>query len=241
MVTLLYSIAKRYMYLLGVAAIAVLLIGCTSNSTSSQTKATTPTPTATLAPTPTSTPAAQVLYQANWSHGLGDWKSEGPWKAVGGNLQIDATGDFSLTAPYTSTVSNYAIELRFRITNVTVSGGGLSITVDHIAGKDGYMAGILRLLGPGPHVSSAHPECLATIDPFSSMDPNTEQVHDCEPYNFWHVLRTEVHGSAVLFYMDDVRSSYASSTVTSHLSGGPIHISGSKANIEISSFRVLTL
>jgi hypothetical protein len=186
-------------------------------------------------------PSGQMLYQADWSKGLSDWQSSGPWNVVGGQLQIDTTSDFALTVPYKPAIANYAIEVRLRIVSVPVSGGSFTITADRLTGKDGYQAGILHLLAPGYHVNSAHPQCQVLIEPLDSMQPNSEQLHDCELGTDWLLFRVSVRGPHVDFYINDVRSSYATSEVTDQLSNGPIRLAGSKAHLEISDVRVLTL
>ena len=155
-------------------------------------------------------------------------------------LQSDlSTNDF-LTVPYMLTVANYAVEVRFQIVNVPVSGGYFTVTADRAKAKDGYSAGIIGFLGPGPHSQFANPEVNSYLDPLSDMD-NGDVIADYEPGSSWHTYRIEVQGPQVSFFIDDLRKSYATSTQTNFLSNGPIHLKASKAIINISSVQIVAV
>src|SRR5207237_5260792 len=110
-----------------------------------------------------------LLYQSDWTHGLAGWQASSGWKVTQGVLQSNLSNN-SLTLPYMLRVTDYAIEVRFQIVSVPQHGGEFVITADRTQGKDGYTAGILGLLGPGPHSQFANPEVQVYLNPIDAME-----------------------------------------------------------------------
>jgi hypothetical protein len=66
-------------------------------------------------------------------------------------------------------------------------------------------------------------------------------IADYEPGSTWHTYRIEVQGPAVSFFIDGLRKSFAVSSKTNFLSGGPIHFKAAKAIIRLDSIRMFAL
>lgn len=230
---------NKLLHVLFLSATLLLLAACSSSTTTTPGK----TPTSTLAATPTAKPSTlpsgTVLYQADSSR-LNSWHGTTGWKMVHGFLQSDLSNDNVLTSPYVPTAPNYAVEVHFQIVNVPQSGGYFVVTAEQVAGKDGYTAGILDLLGPGPHSQFANPEVNSYIIPISAMD-SPSVVADYEPGTGWHTYRIEVDGPVVSFFIDGLRKSFAASSQTNFLSGGPVQFKAAQAIIRMDSIRMLVL
>jgi 3-keto-disaccharide hydrolase len=215
----------------------ISLLACSAGNTTQKTSVSPSTP---AHPTPTTLPKGTLLYQSDWSHGLAGWRGSTGWKLAQGFLQSDLSNDNSITSPYMPAVPNYAIEVRFQIVSVPQNGGSFVIMADKAHGKDGYTAGILNLLGPGPHSEFANPQVQVYLDPLSSMDSSME-VYDYEPGFSWHTYRVEVQGPRVDFFIDGLRKSSAYSTQTDFLSNGPIRLRTAMAIVRVSSVRMTAL
>lgn len=192
-------------------------------------------------PTATPVPAGTVLYESNWSFGLDHWNASPGWKLLGKNLQTEPMDNLSLTIPYQPKVPNYVVEARLQIVHVAGDGGNILIRADKQPGKDGYRAGVLNLLSTSVRPNGSHPQVQAVIDPFGSMDRDSFEVMDYEPGTQWHTFRIEVSGDRASLLIDDKSISDAISTKTDTLSDGPIHITGSKVILRLSSIRITTL
>ncbi|WP_201364036.1 family 16 glycoside hydrolase [Dictyobacter formicarum] len=192
-------------------------------------------------PTATPVPAGTLLYESNWSSGLDHWSASPGWKLLGKNLQTEPMDNLSLTIPYQPKVPNYVVEARLQIVHVASNGGNVLIRADKQPGKDGYRAGILNLLSTSVRPNGSHPQVQADIDPFGSMDRDSFEVMDYEPGTQWHTFRIEVSGDRVSLLIDDKSISDAISTKTDTLSEGPIHLTGSRVILRLSSIRITTL
>lgn len=231
---------NKILYVFFLSAILLLLAACSGSTTTTAGKSpTSTTATATLTARPTALPSGTVLYQADSSRLYSVHGTTG-WKMVHGFLQSDLSNDNVLTSPYVPTVPNYAVEVHFQIVNVPQSSGYFVVTAEQVAGKDGYNVGILGLLGPGPRSQFANPEVNAYIIPISAMD-SPSVVADYEPGSGWHTYRIEVQGPEVSFFIDGLRKSFAVSSQTNFLSGGPIQFKAAKAIIRMDSIRILAL
>lgn len=89
----------------------------TETPTTTPTKTITPLPTDTALPTPTTTSTplpkpGQILYQADWSQGIGDWQIRGQdagnWGINNGKLY--GSGNGFIGAPYDSPQDNFSVE-----------------------------------------------------------------------------------------------------------------------------------
>ena len=224
----------------GVFSIVLLILALAACSPGNAGPKVSATPTAPVHPTPTSPPPGTLLFQSDWSHGLDGWQASGGWKVTHGMLQTNANSGNVITLPYTPAVADYAIEVRFQIVSIPVSGGNVVVTADKTSGKDGYTAGIMNLLAPGPRSEFANPEVQVFINPIDDMESGS-QVSDYEPGSMQHTYRIEVQGPGVEFFIDGLRKSSAVSSQTNSLSNGPIHLSVSKAIVRVFSVRMTVL
>jgi hypothetical protein len=220
-------------------SLLILLAACSANNVQSPALAS-PTASMKIHAAPTTLPSGTLLYQADWAHRLTDWHPSPGWKFADGVLQTDPGTDEVLTAPYKPTVADYAVEVRFRIVSIPRNGGYFVLAADKIAGKDGYVAGIINFLAPGPRSIFANPSIQVYIDPFSDMDGNMV-ISDYKTNANWHTYRIEVQGAGVEFFMDGSRRSAAVSSQTAQLSNGPLRLKATGAVLYVQSFRVMTL
>ncbi len=219
--------------------LTLMLTACTGGTGTSAPHASV-TPTSTVQPTATSLPSGTLLYQSDWSHGLDGWQGSAGWKVTHGMLQSDLSSGDILTSPYTPLVPNYAIEIRYQIVSIPVSGGNFVVIADKAPQKDGYTAGIMNLLAAGPRSQFANPQVDVYINPIDAMESNL-QVSDYEPPPGEHTYRIEVQGPEVQFYIDGLRKSDAISSQTDFLSNGPIHLRVDKVIVRVFSVRMTAL
>ncbi len=228
---------KKVLSALLLFSLSIVLIACTTGSAPPQAiRQPTPTP----SPTPSGPPSGTLLYQSNWSHGLAGWHASPGWRVVGGMLISDLSSNNSLTVPYLSGVPNYTLEVRFQIVSVPQNGGSFVVTANRTPDKDGYTAGILRLLSPAPHSEFANPQIQVYLNPLSDMDAGLV-VSDYEPGSLWHTYDIEVNGSSVTLRIDGLGKSSTSSNQTSLLSSGPFHVVSSQAVVRISNVNITVL
>jgi hypothetical protein len=223
---------KQRLHVLLLGCLALLLIACGGTPTSSPAKK--PLPTA------TPVPPGQLLFQADWSHGLAGWQASAGWKIVDGNLQSDASPALSLTIPYQPATSRYAVEYGVQVISVPKQGGYFKLVADGAPGKDGYHAFVNELRPSASQIFSIHPTQSVTIDPVSDQDA-MQQISDYEPGNQLRTYRVEVRGATVEFYIDGQRRSTASSSQTPVLSTGPLRLLCSGAVIRVSILRITTI
>ena len=208
-----------------------------------------PTQTATTgashpSPTPTSLPAGTVLYQADWSHGLGSWPQAQGWKVVQGQLESGSSDSATFTIPYKPPVGDYAIEMRLEIVRLLSQNGGSSFDIFAIKapGKSGYQAGVSNILGSAPHPMAAHPQSQVFLDPIEFSGAGGSGVPNAfYPSPGWHIYRVEVRGNEATFVVDGAQISSASSQQSNILSNGPLGLSSQMIILRVSSVRVLTV
>jgi hypothetical protein len=134
--------------LLTLTGLIFVLVACASGGAQTR-KAPTASP---PAPTPThSIPAGTLLFQSDWSKDLNSWGNPTGWTVVQGAVQSDNTSNDALTIPYTPSLPNYALEVRFQVISVPANGGEFLIQALPAKNRDGYEASILNLLGSAPH------------------------------------------------------------------------------------------
>lgn len=231
--------AGRSVFLL--VCLVVLLAACSTSTTPTQPLANVTTTRLTTTPTPAIAPGT-VLYQADWSHGLAGWKSSGGWSVVQGQLQADSNDSTSIIAPYKPNVANYAVEARIQVVRLLRQDGGFfSIFASQVPGKDGYQAGVSRLMGPGPRPNGSNPQLQIFIDPMGAMAPGSFHPNDNDPRTLWHTYRIEVQGNEASLFVDGNEITTVSSQQTDTLSNGPLGISCGTAVVRISSFRITAL
>ena len=224
--------------ILGSLFISLLLVLLAACSTSNITITPAKTPTSTPIAKPTTIPSGTVLYQLDSTHGLNNWHGSPGWSVTQGYLQSAVRDNDVIVLPYKPTTPNYAVEVHFQIVNVPIHGGFFSVSADPLAGKDGYTAGILGFLGPGPHSQFANPEVNSFIQPLDDMDGRAV-LSDYEPGSIWHTYRITIEGPQVSFYIDGLRKSFATSSQTNYLSNGPIQLKAAAAIIRVDSIRIL--
>jgi hypothetical protein len=183
-----------------------------------------------------------VLYHTDWSHGLAGWQATSDWHVVQGQLQVESNDVTSILLLYKPPVTNYAIEARIRVAHLLVQNGGhFSIFANKVVGRDGYEAGVSRLMGPGPKPNGSHPQAQIFINPMGSMGPGSFRPVDYEPHSDWHTYRIEIQNSQASFFIDGDPVGTATSDQTNILSNGPIGLSSSEITMCVSSFTITAL
>ena len=223
-----------------VFSIVFLILALAACSTGNAAPKVSATPTMPVQPTPTTLPSGTLLFQSDWSHGLDGWQASGGWKVTHGMLQSNSNSGNVITLPYTPPMADYALEVSFQIVSIPTSGGNVVVTADKTPGKDGYTAGILNLLAPGPRSPFANPEVQVFINPIDAME-GSSQVSDYEPGSIQHTYRIEVQGPLLQFFIDVVMKSSATSSQTDSLSNSPIHLRVDKAIVRVFSVRMSVL
>lgn len=178
-------------------------------------------------PSSTVTPGA-VLYQADWSNGLNGWPSGTGWKVTAG-MYVNDGSDYqgrSSDAPYNPGdfgIDNYAVEAEVQHLGNDCEGDyGL-----HARGNSNsdYVFDIRNC------------NSTAAITRWSPENRLTE-----ENFTFgseWHLLRIEVRGSKLTFFIDG--KLVASATDTTYLHGGATGVQSWKSRIAVRAFRIVAL
>lgn len=221
---------------LGIAWALLLGVALTALSACS------PAQTSTVAsPTATKPPAGVVLFQADWSRGLADWKPSSGWNVVGDYVETDGSDGLTLTIPYQPTVDDYAVEYDVQVVSVVETGGYFSLAADEQTGRDGYHADINHLLKGGIGSAGLHPSAQIYISPMDAQDPHTLHVIDYEPGYHWRTYRVEVHDNFARFLRPGSAAlSSATSVKSKHLSNGPLRFHFGLAILRLGAVRVLT-
>lgn len=235
---------KYYCNTLPVTILLLISLVACSNTPSTQTKV---TPSATTVPatplataTPAGPPAGTVLYQSDWTKGLSQWKATKGWQVHSGYLETDYSDNISLTVPYTTKLLNYAVEFRLQIVSIPKNGGYFMFWADQTATESGFHGDVLGLLAPGDHPASTHPLVEVLIEPDAAMGAPVV-LHDYEGGSNYHTYRLEVYGPRVVFLVDGVSVSRASTTQTATLSHVPMRLMCGLAKFRLSDVRVLAL
>jgi hypothetical protein len=192
--------------------------------------------TATMAPTPMPTPA--ILFQADWSRGLGGWQATPGWSVVNGVLRNDPSAEQRLTIPFQPPAGAYAIEIELQVVNVTVKGGFFLFDVPAGPNGDGFETGItgLRTAG-GVRPNGDHPTIRTLITPLSDQDTTVSirSQADYEPGDQMRTYRIVVDGKALRMYVDgrfyvsgdSTRGpSLVAAPLLFHVDGAVFHIAG---------------
>jgi len=230
---------RMFCVLLLVCAI-LLLASCSSNASPAQTQVSQPKTSATaqvqVSPT-LSGPKGTVLYQANWSHGLGGWQGPKAWTVDGGQLVTNSLTTTSIVVPYRPVVANYAIETRVQFARVLVNiHNGFIVYANDEPGKDGYQAQVYQLALRGAGMAPPGYIDIAT----DKLIGTTFEQHDYQPGTVWHTYRIEVVGDQATLFVDGTQSS-RSITQEDAISNGPFGLSSWGFDLRVSSFVITAL
>jgi len=217
-----------------ILALAVMFAACGSTTAA--------IPTATLRSQATATPT--VLFQADWSRGLGGWNATPGWSIVNGALRSDTGDARSVTLPYQPSTPDYAVEFTLQILDIPRDAGYFSFDSEPSATQSGYHAGVFNLLVPGiTYQNSVHPTITATINPGDAQDPAslTSSVHDFEPGDRAHDYRIVVQGTSARLYVDGRLATSAATIQSAHLSTGPLRFKCGWVSVLVTSLRIVAL
>lgn len=191
--------------------------------------------------TPTATSAPRILYQADWSKGLADWRATAGWAVQQGAMQSDTGENRQVTIPFDPPTSNYAVEYTMQVVD-PLEGGACSVAAAPTATSDGYQVRLDGMLALGNSQFALHPQFGVTIDPTGHQDLNTAATVDFELGTHVTTYRIEVRGPLVIVLVNGRRlSPPAQSTTTATLSTGPLTISCSLASARFSSLTISSI
>lgn len=203
-------------------------------------------------------PRQQVLYQANWAHGLVGWRQAGnEWQITAQGLHgvcvfSEQTNQGILTIPYAlGHRQRFAVQMRFRVDTLDGGTGAsfslLARTSQQPNSSVGVHAGAAYYEGAaGPLWSaelwyggtngdplSAAPGALpATI----SLDQDT-----FNPGHAWHTYRLEVRGRSYTLFIDGVQELSARTTQALFVPNPYLAITGDAGSYRISQLQILSL
>jgi hypothetical protein len=236
---------KRVLYLL-LYVCCLVSAACASSSAPTQSPVSSPQPkptaTATAQPTASSLPAGTVLYQANWSQGLSQWRASGDWKVVQDQLDVTANNLSQITIPYRPDMHNYAIEVRLEIVRLLKGeAGSWTIFGTRQDGKDGFRATVSGVKGTEDRISGSHGQVEIWLDPFTAMPPGSGIPNDYDPGFRWHTYTIEVRDNSARLLDNGIQLSQVSSADTYYLSNGPLGMTCQWLEVRVSSIRILSL
>jgi hypothetical protein len=238
-----HAMKRNKSLILPIIALLCLLTGCTSSATpasSTVTPSSQARQTATLPPARTVVPAGTILYQANWSHGLGGWQAAKGWQVAGGQLLVNSIPETTIMAPYRPAAPNYAVEVRIQLVRVLKQSANFYyIFANGAPNQDGFDAGAVGLTAsanglPDSYAgyTQAAPDSLDGSKGFNSSD--------FVPGFGWRTFRAEVKGDQLNFYVDGVRISSTYSTKPA-ISTGPLGLDTQGLALRVSSFIITAL
>lgn len=182
-------------------------------------------PTSLVTPTPGS---GTLLYQADWSQGLGGWTGATGWKTSGGMLVNDGKDAPSgpagptILAPYQlSAAGNFAIEARIQV----VGAGCFDPLLFHGSVVNGNWQGY-KLTACG--------NLRLTSDDFTDILGQTT----FNPGNSWHIYRVEVKGAFMSVLVDGITQ--FTTQDSRYLSGSQVGIKTS-VQLIVSNFKITAL
>lgn len=203
--------------------------------------------TATAQPSATATPAViaapRLVYQADWSHGLGGWSATSGWTVSAGALQSDTGSDLQLTIPFQPTAPDYAIEFTAQVISVSPSATDpkqFDLSVGPAGGADGFVA-LFDHITLTHALFPSHPHEVIYIDPMEDSDPNPYDIHDYEPQARALTYRVEVRGAFARLLINDRLASWAQSNRTQTLAAGPLRFDCTGVQLRLSDLKVYSL
>lgn len=221
--------------------LTLAMAACAPGQPTAHAPTATPQPSPTAPVTPSATAIPRLVYQADWSHGMGGWIATPGWTVSGGVLQSDLGSDRQLTSPFQPATPDYAVEFRLQIVSVSqVPPNQYDLSVDPTTGVDGFTA-LYDHVTTNYSMFANHPHEMIYINPMVDMDMNTFQPHDIELGTRVRTYRVEVRGPEATLLLDGRIASWARSTKTSRLAMGPIRFSCTGVEVRLSNFKVYAL
>lgn len=226
-------------YLLILALIA--LASCATSH--AKVRGPTATTAASATATPSATPAPQLVYQADWSHGLAGWQATQGWTVSGGALQTDTGSDRQFTIPFQPATPDYAVEVTLQVISVSKSDTDpkqFDLSADSTSNADGFVA-LFDHITLNYTLFPSHPHEVIYIDPMLDTEPNPFDIHDYEPKSHALTYRIEVRGPFARLFINDRLASWAQSAKTQTLTAGPLHFYCTGVQLRLSDLKVYTL
>lgn len=188
----------------------------------------TPTPPPAPTPTPlaaTPQPDGEVLYEADWSTGLGGWTGRLDWTTASGMLVNDGTGPhdwrLSALAPYVPVGPDYALEATIEV--VAVNGcSSFGLVARQTEGTWGYQGGINFCEFEGAAIWDIGPSWTAF-----------------RPGSTRHTYRLEVRGTEIRLFVDGTLM--VAATNESIAGPGRVGLWCDQMQVHVATFRVISL
>jgi len=196
-------------------------------------------PTSTLLP-PTATPVpstatpkpkpGEVLYQADWSKGIGGWIQAFGWKASNGLFLNDCS--FS-----ENEASKNWTEAPFNPGSVGISDYAVEAQIQRVRGADNDDFGIVVRSGYRAGINHSTTDAIPTV--WTVGYDLLMAQGDYNPGSDWHTYRVEVRGNLITFLIDG--APLVRVTDNRYLSGGSVGLWSYIAQLTVRSFRVIAL
>jgi hypothetical protein len=210
-----------------VCCAVITLAGC--NTSTAQRATSTPASTPTVAATTT----PKVVFQADWSHGVGTWKLPPHWAIQHGALVTDGQTQVNLPVPYTVTAKNYRIIMTARMVDVTFKETSCNnyfglIAQDTVGTR--LFAAESACFGPLPYHGQSQ---LLAAD-------GTERVWELIIGSNIRTYRVDVYDNSAIYYPGG-GSSIGGITNVELNSPAQLFIEASQVKLVITSFVILTI
>lgn len=149
--------------------------------------------------------AGTVLFEANWSRGLANWRGSPGWSIVGGQLHVNSVAETTLTIPYVPAVSAYTIEIQAQVIRVLKPiANEFVLSVDQTPQTDGFVAGFTTLNSyqpkeqPDPNFYTGYIQIMP-----DNLPPSLQILQrDYVPGTTWHTYGVEVQGNEADLSLD---------------------------------------
>ncbi|MGH8908337.1 MAG: family 16 glycoside hydrolase [Egibacteraceae bacterium] len=197
-----------------VAVVAMALVGCGALGEAQA-----------VAGSAGSTAEPNLVYEADWSSGIGGWAGGTGWKTLNGALLNDGTGDFfgPLFADFDSgSLADLAVEAEIRVTRGSGTSFGIEVRVDGNGG--GYAAGLYKARTFVWYLDGGNP-----ISEGEAFDPGGD----------WHTYRVEAKDNVVTLLVDG--AVLAEVADNKYLEGGQVSLWSNDYQLEVRSFKVFAI
>ncbi len=182
-----------------------------------------------------------VLYEADWTGGIGDWKGGLDWDTVNGTLVNDGSNGNPgawIVAPFgPGRIANSAVEAEMRVGSIP--GGGMGFGLVARAEPEGaYRAGYWQGNDFKQNMELYVSDCGADTCSYAGGENKDGQQYPMD--TAWHTYRLEVEDTSVRFLLDG--RLVAEITDTQFQDGGRVGIFAlANAKLSVRNFKVIAL
>lgn len=173
-----------------------------------------------------------LLYEADWSSGVGEWAGGRDWKVLNGTLLNDGTdSDGEVRAPYRPGdwgIADYAVEAEIQVQKGLGGDNYFGFRVRRDSNEGWYACYVAE--GWGAY-------CYA-VDRRRG-DKEVLRSERFTPGEEWHTYRVEVQGNSIKFFIDGRQ--WLATTDNRFLFGGEVSLRCGGVQLAVRSFRIIAL